>query len=107
MPSVSGFKYYLVIPDVYSHYIWTFPLRDKSDVYTVFHNFQTYVYTHFSLPIRFIQCDNGREFDKTKNRDFFFPTTFCFVSLVHTLLNKMVKLNDLFGLSMIKLSGLS
>ncbi|XP_020167897.1 uncharacterized protein [Aegilops tauschii subsp. strangulata] len=70
-PSVSGFKYYLVVLDDYSHFIWTFPLRAKSDVHSVFVNFQHYVYTHFSLPIRFLQCDNGREFDNTRNRDFF------------------------------------
>uniref|UniRef100_A0A453J2V5 Integrase catalytic domain-containing protein n=1 Tax=Aegilops tauschii subsp. strangulata TaxID=200361 RepID=A0A453J2V5_AEGTS len=29
--SFSGFQYYLVILDDYSHYFWTFPLRHKSD----------------------------------------------------------------------------
>ncbi|KAL8128956.1 hypothetical protein V2J09_018111 [Rumex salicifolius] len=27
MLSVSGFKYYLVIIDDFSHYLWTFPLK--------------------------------------------------------------------------------
>lgn len=71
VPSVSGYKYYLVLLDDYSHYIWTFPLRAKSDVHTIFLNFRQYVLTHFGLPIRFIQCDNGREFDNTQNRNFF------------------------------------
>ena len=65
--SVSGFKYYLVVLDDYSHYVWTFPLRAKSDAHAVFVNFYRYVSTHFGLPIRFIQCDNGREFDNTNN----------------------------------------
>ena len=69
--SVSGFKYYLVILDDYTHFVWTFPLRNKSEVYTIFLNFQRYVAVHFLLPIRFIQCDNGREFDNHKNRNFF------------------------------------
>ena len=69
--SVSGFKYYLVILDDFTHFVWTFPLRNKSDVHTIFLNFQRYVATHFLLPIRFIQCDNGKEFDNFKNRNFF------------------------------------
>ena len=69
--SVSGFQYYLVILDDFSHFVWTFPLRNKSDVHTIFLNFKQYVSTHFLLPIRFIQCDNGREFDNFKNRNLF------------------------------------
>jgi hypothetical protein len=32
--SVSGHNFYLVILDDYSHYIWTFPLRLKSDTFS-------------------------------------------------------------------------
>ncbi|EMS54188.1 Putative late blight resistance protein-like protein R1B-14 [Triticum urartu] len=70
-PSVFGFKYYLVLLNDYSHFICTFPIRAKSDVHALFVNFQRYVFTHFSLPIRFLQCDNGREFDNSRNRAFF------------------------------------
>jgi hypothetical protein len=34
--SVSGYKYYLVILDDCSHYIWTFPLRLKSETFPLF-----------------------------------------------------------------------
>mgnify|MGYP005839032893 FL=1 len=61
--SVSGFKYYLVSLDDFTHYVWSFPLRNKSDIHNIVLNFQRYVSVHFFLPIRFIQCDNGREFD--------------------------------------------
>jgi hypothetical protein len=71
IPSVSGYKYYLVILDDYSHYVWTFPFRAKSEVHNIFLNFCQYVQTHFCLPIRFIQCDNGKEFDNIANRTFF------------------------------------
>jgi hypothetical protein len=33
--SNSGFKFYLVLLDDYSHFAWTFPLRQKSDVPTL------------------------------------------------------------------------
>jgi histone deacetylase 1/2 len=71
IPSVTGFKYYLVILDDYSHYVWNFPLRAKSDVHKLFINFRQYVLTHFGLPIRFIQYDNGKEFDNNQNQNFF------------------------------------
>jgi hypothetical protein len=69
--SLSGFKYYLVILDDFTHFVWTFPLRNKSDVHSLFINFKTYVNTHFFLPIKFIQCDNGKEFNNFANRNFF------------------------------------
>jgi len=37
--SVSVYKYYLVILDDYAHYTWMFPLRLKSDTFSVLSNF--------------------------------------------------------------------
>jgi hypothetical protein len=71
IPSTSGFCYYLAIVDDYSHYFWSFPLHKKSDVYPTFVAFHAFVTTHFNLPIRTIQCDNGKEFDNTKLNTFF------------------------------------
>jgi len=45
IPSVSGCKYYLVILDDFSHYLWTFPLRLKSDTFPTLSNFFAYVAT--------------------------------------------------------------
>ena len=42
IPSSSGFFYYLIIVDDYTHYFWTFPLRKKSDVYATFLAFHAY-----------------------------------------------------------------
>jgi hypothetical protein len=36
IPSVCGYKYYLIILDDCSHYSWTFPLRLKSDTSPAF-----------------------------------------------------------------------
>jgi hypothetical protein len=68
--SVSGYKYYLVILDDFTHYLWTFPLKLKSDTLTTFSNFFAYVSTQFSRTIKAIQCDNGREFDNSSTRIF-------------------------------------
>ncbi|XP_072147101.1 uncharacterized protein [Setaria viridis] len=37
--SISGYKYYLVVVDDFSHYSWTFPLRAKSDAFPTLAHF--------------------------------------------------------------------
>jgi hypothetical protein len=69
--SVSGYKYYLVILDDCTHYTWTFPLRLKSETFSVISNFFSYVRTQFDSSIKAVQCDNGREFDHSSARTFF------------------------------------
>jgi histone deacetylase 1/2 len=69
--SNSGFKFYLVILDDYSHYTWTFPLRHKSDVLPTLISFHAFVRTQFQKPIMCFQTDNGREFDSSASRAFF------------------------------------
>jgi hypothetical protein len=69
--SVSGFKYYLVILDDCSHFLWTFPLWLKSDAFSAITNFFAYVSTQFGCTIKSIQCDNGREFDNSASCAFF------------------------------------
>jgi histone deacetylase 1/2 len=66
IPSSSGFLYYLIIVDEYSHFFRSFPLRRKSDIYPTFTAFHAYARIQFDLPIMSIQCENGREFDNTK-----------------------------------------
>jgi transposase InsO family protein len=67
---VYGLKYYLVILDDFTHYLWTFPLKQKSDTFTTLSNFFTYVATQFSCTVKAIQYDNGREFDNSSTRTF-------------------------------------
>lgn len=49
--STSGFNYYLVLLDDYSHFAWTFPLRRKSDALAMVEHFHHFVHTQFNLPI--------------------------------------------------------
>ena len=69
--SVSGFKYYLVILDDCSHYLWTFPLCLKSDTFSILANFFAHVTTQNGATIKAVQCNNGREFDNSSARTFF------------------------------------
>jgi hypothetical protein len=68
--SVPGSKYYLVIVDDFAHYLWTFPLKLKSDTFTNLSNFFAYVSNQFVRKIKAIQFDNGREFDNSSTRIF-------------------------------------
>ncbi|WVZ82160.1 hypothetical protein U9M48_029453 [Paspalum notatum var. saurae] len=69
--SISGYKYYLVVVDDFSHYSWTFPLRFKSEAFSTLSHFFAWVSTQFGLTIKAVQCDNGREFDNNASRSFF------------------------------------
>jgi len=66
-----GYKYYLVLLDDFTHYIWTFPVRNKSDVPALLRSFHAYISTQFGLPWLALQTNNGREFDNNAMRPFF------------------------------------
>lgn len=63
--SLVEYKYYLVILDDFSHFLWTFPLRLKSSTFTTFLHFFVWVSTQFERSIYALQCDNGQEFDNS------------------------------------------
>jgi hypothetical protein len=50
--NISRYKYYLVILDYFSHFLWTFPLWLKSDTFTTLTHFFTWVSTQFRRPVR-------------------------------------------------------
>nr|GEY79756.1 ribonuclease H-like domain-containing protein [Tanacetum cinerariifolium] len=63
--SSGGFKYYMLFLDHYSHYLWIYPLRTKSEVFQKFLHFRAYVNNQFKCDITAFQCDHGGEFDNT------------------------------------------
>lgn len=60
--STSGFKYYLLFLDHYTHYTWVYPLHRKSDTFAKYLHFSAYVRTQFKCSIKALQCDNGGEY---------------------------------------------
>jgi transposase InsO family protein len=70
MISNSGYNYYLVIIDDYTHYVWTFPLSAKSELLHTIICFHAYVRTQFSASIASMQTNSGREFDNHTLRSF-------------------------------------
>jgi hypothetical protein len=43
--SISGYRYYLVMLDDFTHFCWTFPLVHKSEVHTHITHFCNFVQT--------------------------------------------------------------
>ena len=95
--SVSGYKYYLVILDDCTHYLWTFPLRLKSDTFSTLAHFIAHASTQFGAHIKAVQCDNGKEFDNSSTITSSSPRASIFVCPAPTPRLKMVKLNALFA----------
>ena len=60
--SVQGFKYYVVLIDNYSRFCWLYPMKKKSDFFSIFTAFQSLVQNQFSTNIGTFQCDGGGEF---------------------------------------------
>lgn len=71
IPSVSGFKYYVLFLDHFSHFLWIYPLHRKSDAFSKFVQFRAFVRTQFNREIRAFQCDHGGEFDNRSMHDLF------------------------------------
>ena len=57
--SNSGYKYYLVLLDDFTHYVWTFPIRNKFDVLALLRVFHAYIRTQFGLPCRLTMGGNS------------------------------------------------
>jgi hypothetical protein len=60
----------VVFIDAYTQYVWTYPVRQKTDVPAVIHTFFSYVHTQFRLPFVAFQKDNGAEYDNNATHSF-------------------------------------
>lgn len=52
--------------DDYSHYLWVYPLRLKSEVFSKFIHFSNLVKTQHEAMIKILQCDNGGEYNNSR-----------------------------------------
>ena len=60
--SVGNHKYYVSFVDDYSKFTWIYLLKNKSDVFARFHDFQNYVERLFDRKILALQSDWGGEY---------------------------------------------
>jgi hypothetical protein len=90
--SVGKFKYYVSFIDDYSKFVWIYLLKNKSDVFHKFHDFQQLVECQFGTKILSIQTDWGVSI---KN---LLPSSNTLasltMSLARTLINKTVLLRE-------------
>ena len=59
MCSSNGHKYFLIFIEDYSLFTWLFPLKVKSDVLSIFHQFQSYVERQFNTTIKAFNSNWG------------------------------------------------
>lgn len=52
LQSHSGIKYYAIFLDQYSHFVWVYPLRYKSEVYSKFLHFSAYISNQFQTTLK-------------------------------------------------------
>lgn len=62
--SSGGFSYYVSFIDDFSKFTWLFCLKHKSDVFNIFHRFQSHVERLLNRKILQIQTDWGGEYRK-------------------------------------------
>ncbi|KAF5820342.1 putative RNA-directed DNA polymerase [Helianthus annuus] len=68
--SKTGYKYYMVLIDNFSHFVWVYPLKYKSDTFPTFAKFHRLIETQFHRKIKTFQCDLGGEFDNKAFKTF-------------------------------------
>ncbi|KAJ9555736.1 LOW QUALITY PROTEIN: hypothetical protein OSB04_010350 [Centaurea solstitialis] len=61
--SKNDHRYYLVLLDDFTYFVWVYPLKHKTEVYDKFIQFCTLIKTQF-------ECDMGREFDNSTFHSF-------------------------------------
>lgn len=65
VPSIGGKKYYAIFLDHYSHYVWVYPLKKKSEF------FSAYMQNKFGCKIKSLQCDNSDKYNNSQFLNFF------------------------------------
>ncbi|KAJ9545538.1 hypothetical protein OSB04_025245 [Centaurea solstitialis] len=68
--SKTGFKYYMVLIDNFSNFVWVYPLKYKSETFPTFTKFHRMIATQFHRNIKTFQCDIGGEFDNHAFKSF-------------------------------------
>ncbi|KAM5580161.1 hypothetical protein ABKV19_009748 [Rosa sericea] len=68
--SIQGFKYYVLFVDDYSRYSWIFPMKNKSEVYSIFVHFHKQVENLLSTKIKMLQTDEGGEYTSLALRQY-------------------------------------
>ena len=66
VPSADVYRYYVLLVDHFIKYCWYYPMRNKSDVSSIFVQFTTMVENQFPRKIKNFYSDNSAEFIKLR-----------------------------------------
>ena len=91
LTSISGFKYYVIFLDDFSHFLWVFPLRRKSEVFSKFLQFYKYVETQFNTKHCSVTMEVSIKTPTSRLSFTLMGCNFVFLALIH--LNKMESQN--------------
>jgi hypothetical protein len=96
--SVSGHKYYVSFIDAYSRFTWLYLIKRKSDVFSIFTQFQTHVERLLKHKIIHVQSDWGASI-ATSTLSF---RSLGFLIVYHALIliSRMVPLSVSIGISL-------
>ena len=61
-PSISGYRYMVTFIDDFSRYVWVYFLKEKSEVFEKFKEFQNTVENDIRKKIKCLRTDNGGEY---------------------------------------------
>ena len=60
--STLGFQYFVTSIDDYSRYTWLFLMKNRAELYSIFHKFYAEIQTQFNISIRVLRSDNAKEY---------------------------------------------
>jgi hypothetical protein len=62
VPSMSGFRYFVIFVDDFSHYTLVFLMKSCYELFDIYRNFAKMVETQFSKRIKVFRSDNALEY---------------------------------------------
>ena len=69
-PSLAGNKYFLLLVDDYSHWMWVYMLREKGGAFEAFKKFKRLVENKSEHKLKTLRTDRGGEFTSQKFAEF-------------------------------------
>ena len=60
--STLGFQYFVTFIDNYSRCTWLFLMKNRAELYSIFHKFYAKILTQFNISIRVLRSDKAGEY---------------------------------------------
>ena len=68
--SVDGYRYYTIFVDECTRFCWLFPLVNKSDLFSMFVAFYSFLFTQYSATVKILQSDGRGEYTCNRLKQF-------------------------------------